>query len=98
MKKKVKDIFSIINMLCSVKIQKCLVMLILVLIEKDLHVTKIILGIGKINSCHVGRMWSNSPMMFVFMELVALIAIKCPHDINHYTKIEFVGELIFEVV
>ena len=65
--------------------------------KEDLHVTKIILGIGKINSCHVPnvvRFYENCLFMewLVFMAFIRLNVI-----LNTFTKIEFVGELILVV-
>ena len=65
--------------------------------KEDLHVTKIILGIGKINSCHepnVARFYENC----LFMEWLVIMAFIRLHVIlTIFTKIEFVGELILVV-
>ena len=68
-------------------------------IEKteDLHVTKIILGIGKINSCHVPNVVRFNENC-LFMEWLVFMAFIRLHVISTtFTKIEFVGELILVV-
>ena len=68
---------------------------------EDLHVTEIILGIGKINSCHVcvecGQIseWCLFIMEFPNGDFISVIHV---HVITTtLTKIEFVGELILVV-
>ena len=65
--------------------------------KEDLHVTKIILGIGKIKSCHESNVVRFSEN-YLFTELLVLSYSLTVHVISTtITKIEFVGELILVV-